>query len=231
MRRGESMNIDEVWLHLTNTGTDWPNGNYRSTIASFTPNEESSQEKKEIELKIQLSSAEVRHLDDSELWTKFWRGELAEAPNFVVIVETNTRIYFGKHPTCQSVIAHVFISKLTIPLHCQFTFSSKDLWCRNILLKYCCILITCGSHGWLAVWNGTIWNHLFSIAPTLLWRKPLQATISSQSPVPQNLGGNILSECCRENPRSRSGILPWRIFFFSRKYLSWVHCHEIFLLF
>ena len=116
MRRGESMNIDEVWLHLTNTGTDWPNGNYRSTIASFTPNEESSQEKKEIELKIQLSSAEVRHLDDSELWTKFWRGELAEAPNFVVIVETNTRIYFGKHPTCQSVIVHVFISKLTIPL-------------------------------------------------------------------------------------------------------------------
>ena len=66
------MNIDEAWLHLTNTGTDWPNGNYRSTIASFTPNEESSQEKKEIELKIQLSAAEVRHLDDSELWTKFW---------------------------------------------------------------------------------------------------------------------------------------------------------------
>ena len=102
------MNIDEVWLHLTNTGTDWPNGNYRSTIASFTPNEESSQEKKEIELKIQLSSAEVRHLDDSELWTKFcWRGELAVAPNFVVIVGTNTRIYFGKHP------AHLPISHST----------------------------------------------------------------------------------------------------------------------
>ena len=230
MRRGESMNIDEVWLHLTNTGTDWPNGNYRSTIASFTPNEESSQEKKEIELKIQLSSAEVRHLDDSELWTKFcWRGELAVAPNFVVIVGTNTGIYFGKHPTCQSVIVHGFISKLTIPLP-TYIFFKRPL-SRNILLKYCCILIACGSHGWLAVWNGTIWNHLFSIAPTMLRRKPLQATISSQSAVPQNLGGNILPECCRENPRSRSGILPWRIFFFSWKYLSWVHCHEIFLLF
>ena len=43
-------------------------------------------------------------------------GELAVAPNFVVIVGTNTRIYFGKHPTCQSVIVHRFISKLTIPL-------------------------------------------------------------------------------------------------------------------
>ena len=38
------------------------------------------------------------------------------APNFVVIVGTNTRIYFGKHPTCQSVIVHGYISKLTIPL-------------------------------------------------------------------------------------------------------------------
>ena len=43
-------------------------------------------------------------------------GELAVAPNFVVIVGTNTRIYFGKHPTCQSVIVHGYISKLTIPL-------------------------------------------------------------------------------------------------------------------
>ena len=53
-------------------------------------------------------------------------GELAVAPNFVVIVGTNTRIYFGKHPTCQSVIVHGFISKLTIPLP-TYVFSKRPL--------------------------------------------------------------------------------------------------------
>ena len=53
-------------------------------------------------------------------------GELAVAPNFVVIVGTNTRIYFGKHPTCQSDIVHGFISKLTIPLPI-YVFSKRPL--------------------------------------------------------------------------------------------------------